>query len=103
MTSSRFTASWEAVPTTEYARLNKITPFTTIRSRRFGVVDQPSASLRKRLFRCLYGRRTHGIDAIGRGCGDRRAHHQARLVCRPWPAPMHGGAVVPHHDVAFAP
>ena len=53
------------------------------------------ASLRR-----LLRRRPHQFQPVGRGRRDRRAHHEPRLVRRPRPAAMHGGAVVPHHHVA---
>ena len=48
-------------------------------------------------------RGTHGFKTVHRGGGDRRAHHETRLVRGPRPPAMHGRSVVPHYDVAAAP
>src|SRR6185437_11519394 len=59
----------------------------------------PSAALLGGLPR----RRPHALDAVRVRRRDRGAHHQPRLVRRPRPAAVHGGAVVPHDDVALLP
>src|ERR1700722_9080377 len=59
--------------------------------------------VRPPLFRGLQRWRAHGLDAVRRGRRDRRAYHVARLVAGPRPAAMHGGAIVPHDDVAVLP
>ena len=60
----------------EYGCLNKITPFTIIRSLRIGAVDQRWRD-KRRLFGCLRGRRAHGVAAIRCGGGDRRTRRGA--------------------------
>src|ERR1700733_13869551 len=48
-------------------------------------------------------RRVHLVAAVRRRRRDRGAHHVTRLIAGPRPAAMHGGAVVPHDDVAALP
>src|SRR5262252_1069203 len=55
------------------------------------------------LLRCEARRRAHRLQSVDGSRRDRGAHHVARFVRRPWPAAMHGGAIVPHHHVAGAP
>src|SRR6185437_7379936 len=104
--TSRMVPTVSTRPSAKAAATTRISAAISISGTTIAQARQPVMTVRRplrvnttfiaALLRRLLGRRAHGFETVGGGRRDGGAHHQPRLVRRPGPAAMHGGAVVPH-------